>query len=183
MGFHGRHRHHLNLRAGLDDIGGSLIGVLLEVLVEKDAELLDLALEVSSTRPALGRVKKLVRDVGAGLWHLEVEGLVGLVLDLCQLSAVDGVEDGTGVLERAALATGGSTSTDPAGVEQPGICLVLLDLACQHLCVTHGVKGEERLGKAGGEGGLRLSDALLSTGHLGGVTANEVEHGLLSVEL
>jgi len=39
---------------------------------------------------------------------------------------VDGVEDGAGVLEGAALAACGSTGTDPAGVEKPGIGAVLL---------------------------------------------------------
>ena len=43
------------------------------------------------------------------------------MLDLGQLARVDGVKDGTSGLERAALA-------DSAGVEQPGVCVVLLDL-------------------------------------------------------
>jgi hypothetical protein len=45
------------------------------------------------------------------------------------------------------------------------------------------VKGEEGLGEAGGEGSLRLGDALLGTSHLGGVAGDEVEHDLLGVEL
>lgn len=96
---------------------------------------------------------------------------------------MDGVEDGTSVLERATLATLGVTGTGPTSVEQPGVGLVLLDLVCQHLGVAHGVEGEERLGEAGGESGLGLSDTIFGTGHLGGVTGDEVEHGLGTVEL
>jgi len=144
---------------------------------------LTLSLEVSSTGPALGWVEEIVWDVRAGLWNAEVEDCVGLVIGLCQLAAVDGVENGAGVFERAALATGGGTSSDPTGVEQPGVDLVLLHLLGKHGGVLHWVKGEERLGEAGREGGLWLSDTYLGTGHLGGVTGDEVEHGLLWAEL
>jgi len=81
------------------------------------------------------------------------------------------------------LTTGGSAGTDPAGVEQPGVGAVLLDLLRKHLGVAHGVEGKEGLGEARGEGGLGLGDTLLGTGHLGGVARNEVVHGLLGVEL
>lgn len=96
---------------------------------------------------------------------------------------MDGVEDGTSVLEGASLAALGETGTDPAGVEEPGVGLVLLDLVGQHLGVLHGVQSKEGLGEAAGEGSLGLGDAVLSTGHLGGVTGDEVEHGLGGVEL
>lgn len=82
----------------------SLILVLLEVLREQCAELLNLALEVGSAVPALGWVEQLVGNVGAGLGDRQVEGLVDLVLDVGELARVDGVEDGAGVLEGAALA-------------------------------------------------------------------------------
>lgn len=96
---------------------------------------------------------------------------------------MDGVEDGTSVLERATLAAGGGTGTDPTGVEEPGVGLVLLDLVGEHGGVAHGVQGQEGLGEARGEGGLGLGDTILGTGHLGGVTRDEVEHGLLGGEL
>lgn len=178
-----RDTNNLNLRTGLDDLLSSLVGVLLEVLVEQSAELLDLALEVCGTRPALGRVKQLIGDVGASLGHREVEGVVDLVLDVCELAAVDGVENGTSVLERATLAAGGGAGSDPTGVEEPCVGLVLLDLLGQHLCVAHGVEGKEGLSEARGEGGLGLGDTVFGAGHLGGVTGDEVEHGLLGVEL
>ena len=71
---------------------------LLEVLVEKLGELVDLALEVRGASPALGRVEELVWHIRAGLWHLEVESLVVLVLDLGEFAVVDGVENSTSVL-------------------------------------------------------------------------------------
>ena len=96
---------------------------------------------------------------------------------------MDGVEDGAGVLEGAALAALGVAGTDPAGVEEPGVGVVLLDLVGEHAGVAHGVEGEEGLAEAGGEGGLGLGDTVLGTGHLGGVAGDEVEHGLATVEL
>jgi len=114
---------------------------------------------------------------------VEVEDGVHLVLDVEELAAVDGVEDGAGVLERATLAAGGGAGADPAGVEQPSVGLVLRDLVREHAGVAHGVQGEEGLSEAGGEGGLGLGHAVLSASHLGGVTGDEVEHGLLGREL
>lgn len=96
---------------------------------------------------------------------------------------MDGVQDGAGVLEWAALAASGDTGTDPSGVEQPGVGLVSLDLLGEHLGVAHWVEGKEGLGEAGREGGLWLGDTLLGSGHLGGVSGDEVEHGLSGVEL
>ena len=81
------------------------------------------------------------------------------------------------------LAACGGTSTDPAGVEEPGIGAVLLNLLREHLGVAHGVECEEGLSEARREGSLGLGDTLLRTGHLGGVTGDEVVHGLLGAEL
>jgi len=161
-----------------------VIRVLLEVLVEQVAELVDLGLEaVVSGGPGMSWVEEFRWDVRAGLWHGQVEDLVVLVLDLLELARVDGVEDGARVLERAALAAGGGTGADPAGVEQPGAGLVLLDPLGEHLGVAHWVESQEGLGEAGGEGGFGLGDTLLGAGHLGGVAGDEVEHGLCGVEL
>lgn len=94
-----------------------------------------------------------------------------------------GVKNGTRVLERAAFATIGGASTNPAGVEQPCVCLVVRHFLGEHLCVAHGVQCQEGLREARREGGLGLSDAVLGTGHLGGVARDEVEHGLLRGKL
>lgn len=176
-------RNPLNLGSSGEDIGSSLVGVLLEVLVEEDSKLGDLVLEGSGGGPALLGVEELAGDTGAGGGDGQVEGSVGLVLGLGELAVVDGVQDGTGVLERATLAASGGTGADPAGVQEPGVDLVLLDLLGQHVGVAHGVKSQEGLSEARREGSLGLSDTILSTGHLGGVTGDEVEHGLLGGEL
>jgi hypothetical protein len=96
---------------------------------------------------------------------------------------VDGVEDSTGVLERATLAAGGGTSANPAGVQKPGVDLVLLHLLGQHAGVAHGVQGQEGLSEARRESSLGLGNTVLGTSHLGGVAGDEVEHGLLGGEL
>ena len=140
----------LDHRSGLDDLWGSLRLVLLEVLVEELAQLGDLLGEAVTTGgPSLGWVEQLRRDVGARLGHLEVEDVVVLILNLGELARVNGIQDGTSVLQRATLATLEGTGTNPAGVEQPGVGVVVLDLVSQHLGVAHGVKGQEGLGKAG----------------------------------
>lgn len=138
--------------------------------------------KVSGTSPALLRVEKFIRNIRAVLRYRKVENIICLVLGLCELAAVDGVQDGTGVFERATLATSGGTGTSPAGVEEPSVGVVVLDLVCQHLCVSHWVEGEEGLCEAGREGRLWFCDSLFGTGHLGGVTRNEVVHRLCRVE-
>lgn len=97
---------------------------------------------------------------------MQVERLIRLVLDFGQLSRMDRIKDGTGVLEserwsaydgpggglgdlRATLASGGGASTNPAGVQQPCVRLVMRDLVRQHLGVTHGVESQEWLCEAG----------------------------------
>lgn len=137
-----------NMWSGLHDFCRSLILVLLKVVHEQPAQLLDLTLEVRSTIPRLRWVEQLIRNVRAGLWYREAESLIGLVLDLRELTGVNGVKNGTGVLERATLAAGGSTRTDPAGVEEPSVGLVFLDLFREHACIAHWVEGQERLGEA-----------------------------------
>lgn len=95
---------------------------------------------------------------------------------------MDGVEDGTGVFERAAFAARGGTGADPTSVEQPGVGFVLGDFIGKHAGVAHGVECEEGLGETGGKRGLGLSDAVLGAGHLGSVTGDKVEHGLFGGE-
>lgn len=161
----------------------SLISVLLEVLVEELGEFGDLVSKASRGSPALLRIEQLVGNTGAGFGDVEVEDGVYFVLSLGEFTIVDGIQDGTSVFQWATLTTGGSAGTNPTSVEQPGIGLVLGDLVCKHLCVAHGVESKEGLGEARGEGSLGLGDTVLSTGHLGGVTGDEVEHCLLSGEL
>ena len=177
------HTGALALGRSGQDLGGGLVRVLLEVLVEELAELGDLLLEVGGTGPALGGVEELVGNTRAGLGDGEIEGLVDLVLLVGELAGVDGVEDGASVLKRATLAIVLDTSTGPAGVEEPGVGVVRGNLLRKHGGVLHGVEGQEGLCEARGEGGLGFGDTLLGAGHLGGVTRDEVVHGLLGAEL
>ena len=173
----------LTLGRSGQDLRSGLVRVLLEVLIEELAKLGDLLLEVRGTSPALGGVEKLVGNAGASLGDVEVEGLVDLVLLVGELAGVDRVEDGASVLERATLAVVLDTSTGPAGVEEPGVGVVRCDLLRKHGGVLHGVESQEGLSEARGEGGLGLGDTLFGTRHLGGVTRDEVVHGLFGAEL
>ena len=178
-----RGKNLLRLRPSRNHIRRRLVSVLDEVLVEQVRQLVDLVVERRRRGPALLGVEQIVGHVAAVLGHVQVEDRVHLVLGVGELAVVDGVQDGARVLERAALAAGGGASADPAGVEQPSVGLVLRDLLGQHLRVAHGVQGQEGLGEAGREGRLGLRHTVLSAGHLGGVTGDEVEHGLLGGEL
>lgn len=174
----------LHAGASGNDVLSSLALVLLKVLAEELAQLDNLLVEaVAAGGPGLLGVQQIIGHVGAGLGHLQVENVVVLKLGVGELAGVDGVEDGAGVLEGASLAALGEAGADPAGVEQPGVGLVLLNLVGEHAGVLHGVQGQEGLGEAAGEGGLGLVDAVLGAGHLGGVAGDEVEHGLGAVEL
>lgn len=174
----------LDSRTSLDNVLGRLALVLGEVLTEQLAKLDNLLVEaVVASGPSVLGVEELVGNVGAGLGDLEVEDFVVLVLDICKLTRMDSIENSTSVLERATLATLEGTGTDPTGVQEPSVGLVLLDLVRKHLGVPHGVKSQERLSEAAGEGSLGLSDTILSASHLGSVARNEVEHGLGAVEL
>lgn len=66
-----------HVRAGLDDFGRRLVLVLLEVLHEELAELLDLLLEVGGAIPGLGGIEELVGDARAGLRDRQVESPEG----------------------------------------------------------------------------------------------------------
>jgi len=121
-------RNAIDLRSSLDDLLRRFARVLFKVLVEEFGELVDFVFKVGATSPRFGRVEELVWHARAALWHVQVEGVVCLVLCLGELAAMDGVEDGARVLERAALASSGGASAHPAGVEEPGIGLVMFNL-------------------------------------------------------
>jgi hypothetical protein len=92
------------LGTGVADLLARFIGVVLEVLVEQLAELRDLFLEIRTTSPALLGVEKLVWNVRALLGDVQIENIVGLVFGLGQFTAVDGIEDGTRILEGTTFA-------------------------------------------------------------------------------
>jgi hypothetical protein len=93
----------LCLRPGLLHIIASLIGIVLEILVEQFAQFRDLFLKIGAASPTLLWVEEFVGDVGALLGHVQVEDIVGFVLGFGELAAVDSVEDGAGVFKGATL--------------------------------------------------------------------------------
>jgi hypothetical protein len=74
-------------------------------------------------------------------------------------------------------------ATRPAGVDEPPGGAVLLHLLGEHGGVLGRVEHDEGRAEAGGEGGLRLLDAVLRAGDQSGVAADEVVHGLRQVQL
>ena len=166
-----------------NDLRRSLILILLEILHKQPSQFTNLIPKLRLPMPALSRIQQLTRYIRTALRHTQVESLIDLELRIGQLARVYGVENGTGVLERAALPARGGPRTDPARIEQPCVGLMMLDLIREHAGVAHRVEGEERLSEAGGECGLGFGDAVFGAGHLGGVAGDEVEHCLLAIEL
>lgn len=74
-------------------------------------------------------------------------------------------------------------ASSPTGVDEPGVAIELLHLGSQHLGVDGGVEWQEGCSEASGEGGHRVDDTDLSSGDFGGVTSNEVVHGLFRGQL
>jgi len=59
---------------------------------------------------------------------------------------------------------------------------MLFSLLSEHLSIDERMLGEESLTEASGEGWHWLSNSDFSSGNLGGVSRNEMVHGLLSIE-
>lgn len=91
---------------------------------------------------------------------------------------MNGVDNGTSLGQAHSLADT-VASADPTGVDKPDLGAVLLALLSKHLGVLVRVQRQESLAEAGRESGNGLSDTHLGTGDLGGVTRDEVVHGLL----
>jgi hypothetical protein len=174
----------LDLGTSSDDLLGATVLVLLEVLLELDGEGLSrLEVVIFASLPDTTGVQDSLRNTGARLRNSEVEDRVVLVLNLSKLSRVDSVQDSTSVLERTTLSSSRHGLSGPSSVDEPGIGSVLLDLLGQHLGVAHGVKSQEGLSETCGEGGGGLGNSLLGTGHLGGVSGDEVVGDGLGGEL
>src|SRR4051794_13757141 len=97
----------LDLWSSFDDLLGRLVTVLLEIFHKQRTQFCHFLLEVGTASPALRRVQHLGRNAGARLWHIQVECLVSFILHLSELTRVDRVKDGTGVLQRTAFAASG----------------------------------------------------------------------------
>ncbi len=95
---------------------------------------------------------------------------------------MDGIDDGSGVLDADSLADT-VLSVDPSGVDEPNIGLVLLDLLLKHFCIDIWMSDQEGLTETSREG---RGDSVLTgnnSGHLGSVATDEVVHSLGAVKL
>lgn len=173
----------LQLGTSSESLGSGLVFVSLEVVNEHRSDLVQRLGEfLGSALPDLTRVQKFVRDVGDLGGDLQIEDVVVDVFGVGKFTAVDSIKDSTSVLERAALGDA-SLATDPAGVDQPSIGLVLRHLFSQHGSIALRVEDQEGSAEACREGSLGFNDAIFGTGDLGSVARDEVVHGLLGSQL
>ena len=92
-----------------------------------------------------------------GNW--EIENRVVFKLRLLELSVMDGVNDGTGILQRDTASNAVSTSI-PSSVYKVSIGLMFGHLLSKHAGIFDRVPHQEWLTEASRESGLRFSDAL-----------------------
>lgn len=117
------------------DLWGGLVSVFLEVLNKLTSQRADLLLERSLTLgPCVDRIEKLRWNTWTGLWNMQVEHRELLVLDLAQRTVVDGIQNGSGVLQWTSLATSSGRGTSPTSIEQPSVGIVLGDLVRSDNC-------------------------------------------------
>ena len=114
--------------------------------------------------------------------HGEAEVGIGAEIGLLQGAVERGGEQAAGDADRHAPADA-ELAAGPAGVDQPAIDVVALHIFAQQVAIDGGMQRQERGAEAGGEGRLRLGDALLGAGDLGGVAGQEVIHRLRGIEL
>src|SRR5690606_8769792 len=103
-------------------------------------------------------------------------------LDICQRAVEDGADHGAGEAQLNALPDAVWPAA-PAGVYEPHIHPVLLDLLAEQLSIAPRVERKERRAEARTKRGLRLRDTTLGSGDLRRVAADEVVHRLLRREL
>jgi len=167
-----------------DNILSCLIFILVKVLGEQASKTSNFRLEFLGTSlPRLGGIQNLVGHTGTGSRNIQIEDVQVFVLGLGEGTVVDGIQDRTRILEWTTLSALGDGTSDPTGIDEPCISLVVRNLVRQHLGVTSGMQNEERLAEASGESSFRFRDTLFRTGHLGGVARDEVVHDLVAVEL
>lgn len=70
-------------------------------------------------------------------------------------------------------------SAAPAGIDEPGLCFMLVHLVSKHSRVEGWMEGNECLSKACAEGWYWFDDANLGSRNLGSIPGHEVVHSLL----
>src|SRR5690606_24037757 len=160
-------------RAGGADFVADVLGVLLEVLLEKLRQMRRLAVIGVLVVPGAARVEHLGGHVGDADRHLQAEDWILAELALPQRAVERGVDHGAGVGDLDPR-TGPVWAAGPAGVDQPDAGLMALNLLAQQVTVARRRQGHEGRAEAGRERRLRLGQAALGAGHLGGVAEQEV---------
>lgn len=107
----------------------------------------------------------------------------GEVFKLClsEFAIVDGVDDGSSVLEGTSF-PGTEFTTGPTSVDEPTVDLVGGHSLSKHLGVSTWVEDNEGLTVTCGEGGGWLDDTVLGTRSLGGVSSDKVVGSLLGCQ-
>lgn len=149
---------------------------------EHTSQAVDLSVECFVIRPGSGRVEQLVRNALQLLGDRQVEDGEVLEFSLGQGTVVDGVDDGSSVLQGASLALT-ELAARPTGVDQPTVDLVLGHPLLQHTRVVSWVERQEGSTVTSREDGGGFRDTVFGTGGLGGVTGQEVVVGLFRGQL
>ena len=99
-----------------------------------------------------------------------------LEFDMVEVAVEGSGDHCAGVSQLHALCAGGCAAACPTGVDQVDLCAALTDALAEHLGIDGRIHRHEGLAKQGGEGGLRLGNAALGAGELGGEAGHEVVH-------
>ena len=132
--------------------------------------------------PGVARPEQAVVHTVHVSGHLQVEAVIVLQRSLLDGAVQNSVDAGTGHGDIHALAHS-VAATSPAGVQQVHLGAMAVELLTEQLGVHDGVHGHESSSETGGEVGHGLLNATLGSSDLGGVSAEEVVHGLLGGEL
>ena len=129
--------------------------------------------------PREPRLQQARLDARHGDRHLEAEDRIGPILDAGELARDRGPEQRARRLDRHPLALA-EHAARPARVHEPDACAVLVEPLRQQARVDDRRLRQERGAEAGGEGRLRLLDADLGAGELGGEAGEEPVHRLVA---
>ena len=142
---------------------------LLEVLDEHLGEEVRHVVVPLLVVPGVSRLQDIVGHALASGRNLEAEALVLHEQDVVEVAIQRRVEQRTGPADLDAAAGVGPTS-NPPGVDEPALGVVVAYLLRKQVGVDAWVPGHEWGTEAGGERRLRLLDANLGTRDLGGVS-------------
>ena len=152
---------------------------LLEVLAEHPGQLAGLASYASGSLQVERGSSSFESTPGHGDGHPEAEELVRPVLDVRELARDRGAEQRPRRRDRHPLPLAVRPAR-PAGVDEPHLRAVLVELLASIRAYTDRRLRQERRAEAGGEGRLRLGDADLRAGELRRVAGEEAVHRLVA---